>query len=217
MFDYYSYYFTTFIVIWSVIIPIAVGAYRFKHKPAPSKALYYFLLYSGMCDIILSVLNDFGFNTVPGLHFYTVGEFFLLSFFFKLLFNKIKKTRVIYILCGLFIILAAINLAFFQPLYTFSTYTRSLEALLMIAYCFVYFENESRIKQPLRWEKKPNNWFVTGLLAYFGGAFFFFLFSNVITTLPNITQQLIWDIHGVCQTAMYILIAIGYRHERRNG
>lgn len=216
MFDYLSYYFLSYVIVWTVLIPIVVGAFGFKNKPAPSKALYYFLIYSGVCDVIVGLVMQAGIDNRPGLHFYTVGELLILSWFFKRLFNDVKWTKRINIASVAFVILAVINLLYFQPLKVFSTYTRTLEAFVMLVYCFIYFERESRVRQAERWEKKPNNWFVTGLLTYFGGAFFFFMFSNVIRGLSNTMQYLIWDLHGFFQVVMYILISVGYIYERRS-
>jgi len=171
-------------------------------------------LFSGTVDIVVLQFTLHNINSTPGLHFYTVGELLSLSYFFYQIFNTGLKKRVIVIVAISFVILSIINTCFFQSLHQDNTYTRSLEALILIAYCFMYFDQESRIRQTIKWEKKPANWFVTGLLVYFAGAFFLFLFSNIITKLSYSTQNILWGLHGALQIIMYLLITAGYINER---
>lgn len=210
------FFFIVYVVVYSVFIPIVAGLVTFKKHQAPARALFYFILFSGATDVVVGQFTLRNIDTTPGLHFYTVAELMALSvFFYRLLASPLKK-RAIVITAIAFVALSLINTIYFQPLTVANTYTRSLEALIIIACCFMYFEQESRIRQSVKWEKKPANWFVAGLLVYFAGSFFFFLFSNIITNLAIPAQNVIWCLHGAMQIIMYLLITIGYRNERSN-
>ena len=207
-------FFILYVIVYSVFIPVVTSLIKFKNHSASSRALFYFLIFSGTTDIVVSQFAAHRIDSTPGLHFYTVAELLSLSYFFYTLFSASSKKRAISIVAIAFIVLSVINTCFFQPLNHDNTYTRSLEALIMVAYCFMYFDQESRIRQSIKWEKKPANWLVTGLLVYFAGAFFFFLFSNIITALSISTQNFLWCLHGALQIIMYLLITVGYLNER---
>lgn len=207
-------FFISYIAVYTVLLPLIAAFYNFKYLPAPSKALLGFLLLSGCTDVLIGFLLNAQIDTTWLLHVYTLAEYLFLSVFFYRIYPSPAKRKFVIIIGLAFVLLSAINTLFFQPLTKFNTYTRSLEGLLMVVFCFIYFDQESRVRQTIRWEKKPYNWYVTGLFVYFAGAFFFFLFSNLIVRLSIPTQFLLWFLHGVLQVIMYISIAAGYLNER---
>jgi len=202
------------VVVCSVVIPLFAGLGNFKKLTAPSKAIFAYVVFSGTCDTILTILTYRGVDSRPGAPFYTVAEFAVLSIFFYRIFTFPKKGNLIVLTAIGFTLLCVVNTLFFQPLAQFNTYTRSAAALIIITYCLTGFNQESKIRQSSRWEKRPLNWMLTGLLTYFAGALSFFLFSNLIATLAIPTQLMIWYLHGVMQILMYILFSIGFLNER---
>jgi len=210
-------FFLKIIVPLSVIGPILVWIFNRHGLSKASKVLFYYLLLAGFGDIYSSTTSFLGINNLLGLHVYTLGEFLLLSWYFTTLLARNPIIGTIKIMAIIFALLCVINFAFFQGVYQFNTYTRSLGAFLTIVYCFNYFNQESKVFQTMPWQKKGANWIVTGLLIYFSGAFFLFLFSNILSTkIKRETWVNLWYGHGFLVVLMYVLISIGFINERRS-
>jgi hypothetical protein len=173
------------------------------------------VIFAAVLDEVSIQLASHHIHNIIGLHFYTMVEFFILSGFFVNVFNQKRMVSAVKVMGILFTILCLVNVAFFQKVTQFNTYTRSLEALLIVVYCLIYFDQESKLKQTVQWQNRPNNWFVTSNLQYFACAFFLFLFSNVIGAMVKpATFSRIWDIHTCLVMAMYLLFATGFWYER---
>lgn len=200
------------IVPASIIIPIAVALTEYTQLKKQSKILLFYLVVSGCINLAAVILASKGIHNLHLLHFYTIVEFAVLSLFFKQILTGKFISGFINCLIFVFTALCIINFSFLQSINKFNTYTRPIEAILLIGYCLVYFERESRIIQSLSWVKNAVNWMVTGILLYFSGALFLFAFSNVVSikVSPDIKIQL-WNVHATLVLIMYVLFAIGFR------
>ena len=201
----------------SSLIPVIIGIYNYRFLSKAGKTIFYYAIFGGVMDFVSSEMAAHRIPNLMLLHFYTIAEFIILSIFFVQIFTKKGLVKTVQIISVLFTLLCLVNVVFFQKITQFNTYTRSLEALLIIIYCFMYFEQESRLRQAVQWQKRPNNWFVTSNLQYFACSFFLFLFSNVINIkVKKSTFSMLWDIHGFFVMGMYLLFAIGLWNERNS-
>jgi hypothetical protein len=200
------------IVPASILLPIYIAASRFRKLPDYAKWILYYLVFAATVNTTVTILT---WNRVPNLwllHIYTALESFLLLYYFKLIvLNKTTKS-VIRILLLAFPLFCIINFLFLQSLYNFNTYTRPVEAIILVALCSIYWwqENEEDSEKP--WGNIPNNWFVTGIMLYFAGAFFMFLLANYFITPEAIkkVKNIVWDTHATLVLIMYLLMALGF-------
>ena len=161
-----------YVVPGSILLPIAVFLLKIRDTPAYIKLLFYYLIISALVNVIGIIMAR---NKIPNLwliHIYTALESFLLLWFFKYIIKKPVVLKAINVLIIGFPLFCVFNFLFLQSIYNFNTYTRPIEAIIFIALCMIYWGQEG--EEDIHWAASPANWFVTGLLLYFSGAFFIY-------------------------------------------
>jgi hypothetical protein len=198
-----------YVVPGSVLLPIAILLPKVRHTPVYAKLLFSYLLISALVNATFIIMAR---NNIPNLwiiHIYTALESFLLLWFFKYIIKKPIALKVIQALMIGFPLFCVFNFLFLQSIYNFNTYARPFEAFIFIALSMIYWGQES--EEDIHWAAIPANWFVTGLLLYFSGAFFIFLFSNYLAGyVTNKVMDIAWYTHATLILLMYILFAIGF-------
>lgn len=200
------------IVPASILIPVYFALSEFRKLPDYAKWLLYFLVFSAIVNTTVVILT---WNKVPNLwllHIYTAIESFLLLFYFKFIILNKKTNSAIRVLLWAFPIFCVVNFLFLQSIHNFNTYTRPIEAIIFISLCAIYWwqENEEDSEKP--WGNIPNNWFVTGIMLYFAGAFFMFLLANYFISPQAFkkVKNLVWDTHATLVLILYLLMAVGF-------
>ncbi|MCP9752341.1 hypothetical protein [Ferruginibacter sp. HRS2-29] len=193
-----------------ILLPVAMGAVRYPALPKEARVLLWYLLANAVISIASSALAFYHLPNTPLYHAGTVVETMLMLYFFYELFRQ--KIFATYILWGiiLFPVAGLINSLFFQPILTFNSYTLSLQSLLIILCCFLYWWHKDEDIQHT-WPEIPLNWFVSGLLLYFSSSFLLFTFSNMALEYVSVKNFiLIWNIHAALSILMFIFISIGF-------
>ena len=202
--------FVTYIVPLSILIPILFGLISFKQLAASPKLLLYYLLSSGLINLAAILLVRFGVkNNLPLLHLYTIVEAVLILSYLRNLFEDHLIKKIILYTTILFPLLCIVNFSFIQSIFTFNTYTRPLEAILITFFCMLYLYKNGVTEN---WLKKPYSWFNMGILIYFPVACIIFILSNymVFVGKNRILNSVIWDIHAALSMLMYVLWAKGF-------
>ncbi|MFD0941791.1 hypothetical protein [Pedobacter boryungensis] len=142
-------------------------------------------------------------KNLPLLHLYTIVEaVFILSYFRTLFVDLLLKKVLLYIII-LFPVLCIINFSFIQSIFTYNTYTRPLEAILITFFCLLYLYKSGFTDN---WIEKPSSWFNMGILVYFPVVCIIFILSNYFTFVIKNKEMnhLIWNIHGAMSMIMYL-------------
>ena len=208
--------FLSFIAPGSIIIPITVFIMRFTKVPSYAKWIFTYLIFSAVLNITAIIIaRVFHLFNLWLFHINTITESFLLLQYFQLIITNATVKSVIRVLKVAFPLFCIINFLFLQSLAVFNTYTRPVEAIIFIALCMVYWWQANDEDTDLSWGSIANNWIVTGLMLYFAGAFFLFLFSNYMLSSISISERRIamdiaWITHGAFVIIMYLLFAIGF-------
>lgn len=202
--------FVTYIVPLSILIPILFGLLNFsKAKPAP-RLLFYYLISSGLINLTAIVLINFRMRNLPLLHLYTIVEAVLILSYFRAIFvEPLIKKAILYITI-LFTLLCIINFTFIQSIFTFNTYTRPLEAILITFFCMLYLYKSGFTEN---WLQKPTSWFNMGILIYFPVVCIIFILANyfVFVTKNKALNSIIWDFHAAMSLVMYLIWARGFK------
>jgi hypothetical protein len=215
-------FFLTYIAPATVFFPIILFMINRRSGTSALKVLFGYLVMAAIVNITAIVLAMNGYWNLWLLHLYTILETVLLLFFFIQLANNRKSKIVLWTLLVAFPLACIINWMFFQNASNFNTYTRSVEAVLIIGAAAYYWLSSSKENIDIPWTDNPLNWIVSGLLLYFAGALFLFLFSNYLevvhkTKPDDPVYYIIWLIHGCFVVVMYILFGIGFiksKHDR---
>jgi hypothetical protein len=202
----FLYVYSGIIVPASGLIPVVIAIVRYNNINRPLKTVFSYLVFACIGNIISSVLAFRHINNLPLLHIYTIFEFLLLGVFFFRTMPAIIYRKIVLAGLVLFPLLCIVNFLFIQNLYVFNSYTRSLEAILMIIFCVMYFfiKEESNSIQ-------SEAWIVIGILLYFSGSLVQFSFSNVVSNLVSHTlKTVIWSLHATLVLLMYMLFSLGF-------
>lgn len=208
--------FVTYIVPLSILAPILFGLLNFKAAKAGARLLFYYLMASGLINLAAIILITYRMKNLPLLHLYTIVEAVLILNYFRTLFIEplIKKT-LLYISI-LFPLLCIINFTFIQSIFTFNTYTRPLEAILITFFCLLYLYKSGFTEN---WINKPTSWFNIGILLYFPVVCIIFILSNymVFVTKNKGMNLIVWEFHAAMSMVMYLIWARGFSLIKKNG
>ena len=208
--------FLTYIVPLSILLPILFGFLKFKAANSGQKFLFYYLIASGLINLAAMVMINFKMSNLPLLHLYTIVEATLILGYLSTLFkDKLIKTILRSIII-LFPLLCIINVVFIQSIFTYNTYTRPLEAILITFFCMLYLYNSGFTEN---WLKQPKSWFNMGILIYFPVVCIIFIVSNYIVFVAKQKEinRLIWNFHGIMSLMMYLFWAKGFSLIKKNG
>jgi hypothetical protein len=207
-----KYVFAGIVVPASIIIPVTVAVARRHQWKNSFRFIFLYLCFSLAASIASRVMASRGINNMPLVHIDTIVEMLLFSLFFQAALPHRNQRRLIRICMLLFCILSLVNFSFFQSIYQFNTYTRPLEAILMISISLLYWLQPDRDEEAHeRWIDIPENWIVSGILLYFASAMFLFIFSNyLIDQFSKQANIFIWNLHAAIVLLMYGLFTIGF-------
>lgn len=206
-----TYLYIGVIVPASVIIPIVFAIVKYRHLNKPLTIIFLYLLFAGVVNACAAGLAFRHINNLPLLHVYTILEFLFLGVFFYQFTGipKIRKLMLGSIL--LFPLYGVINFTFIQDLHVFNSYTRPVEAILLIVFSLVYLYIKTLDDHNLTWHTQPETWIVIGILIYFSSSLVQFSFSNVVSSLVSRDIKFfIWGIHATLVLIMYLLFAVGF-------
>ncbi len=209
--------FNSVLVPLFILIPIITGLYRYKTLPFKFKIICYYLLVTAVINTAATIMaRVFHTNNSPITHIYTAIEMTMLVWFYKNLL-EIKSSKKWYnILQIAFILICIVNAVFFQSIYTYCSYTRSLESIICMLFALNYFAKIA--SADTRVLKDAGFYFNTGIFLYFSGAFMLFVFSNfLVVKLSKPDFLIIWNIHACLFLLMYIFFTIGFSLNKKNG
>ncbi len=207
------------IVPASILLPIFFALVRWKSLTLERKILFWYLIMSGIINLAATLIGKYWHqNNMPLVHILTVLEVLILLRFYKKLLSHRKKNNLYFGIALFFITLCIVNALFFQSIYTYCSYTRSLAAILLMVFAMNYFAKVAAESEDIKIITFPEFYFNTGIFLYYSGAFILFIFSNF--TLINIKSKddflIIWCFHASLIFLMNILFSIGFFYEFSN-
>lgn len=171
-------YATLFVTVCSAVLFWSTGAK--KHTEVLFLGYYLILLVViGGGSKVLFYLKE---NNLPLLHLHTLGEFLLLSMFYRrLLSNKKFITWIIFIV-GAGIIL---NSVFLQNIWSINSNARAVAQATIIFYSLLlFFDRLKAIDSKILY--RPLFLINTAILIYFSGSLIIFIFSEIFSVDQNV-------------------------------
>ena len=210
-----QYIYMTFIAPAFILLPILIAIFKYRSLPLAARGLFYYLITEALIILASSTLAYYHQPNTPLYHFGTMVETVLLLYFFYTVFKSTAVSAFIRWMMFLFPIFSIANTLFVQHIFEFNSYAISLQFILIIAMCFLYWWHHSNDDEK-SWGVFPLNWIISGLLLYFSSSFVLFTFSNmIISGMSKNTSIVIWNIHATLSIVMYVMIGIGiYKYKR---
>ena len=207
-----SKFFMQVIVPFSILIPIFLGIINYNKLSGAAKIVLFYLFIAALCSgISIYIAKYLHKNNMPVIHVFTVVELVMVVLFYKKSFALPAKNNFYNWVIIFFTILGIVNAIFFQSIYTFNSYTRSLEAIICILFSMNYFAILSADFSSKKSLRQPDFYFNAGFFLYFSGAFMLFVFSNfIISNLSLYNFSIIWTIHAALLLLMYLFFSIAF-------
>jgi len=195
-----------------ILLPILIALMRWKSLTVQAKWILLYLLITALISFAATVIGKvFHKNNMPLVHILTAIEMILFVVYYKILLSKKRRNLLYRFLSIGFFIFCIINAFYIQGVYSYSSYSRSIEAIICILFALNYFARIAAGKTVTKWSTNPDFYFNTGIFLYFSGAFMLFIFSNFI--LSNLSKPdffIIWNIHAILVLIMYLFFSIGF-------
>ena len=177
-----------------------------------NKALKYFIMYLMLCFLIQfysNILHDLGQNNLFLSHYFFIGQFLFLSFFFSKLLN-FKKFKILNRCFTFLIVFSFIFHLNKQPkaFERWSVFEIAITSIPLIIYSFFFF-------------LKNLNHSTNKKYIYFNSGFFIYtLCSTLIFILGNIGSRemklFVWDVNAFLYVFFQVLIFVEwYRNFRK--
>lgn len=192
-------------------ISVVLCLFNFKRLGIPLQRLCYFLMLNFCVEILarIFVFAFTGINNLPLLHLYTLGEFLLLSWFYKSLLNRPLAFQQHYwkliLGAGICIIL---NSLFLQSIYEFNTIAKTFVQIVIISYAVLYFYHlsENQLSPPT--VAKSLRLVNSAIIVYYSGSLFIFMCSQV--SFENLKlYKFFWLFNAVLNLIFQLLILWG--------
>ncbi|SFD26639.1 hypothetical protein SAMN05518672_1011356 [Chitinophaga sp. CF118] len=195
-------------------LPIIAAIWQYRVITRSLKAILFYLCVAVVFNYTATILSHS--NNLPLLHIYTVVEFLLLIRFYFYMLPGERMKRSMILMSILFPLWAVINSLVVQSIYGFNSYSRGVEAVIMIIFGVIFIRRSANDDNNEEWNRIPENWVNAGILLYFSGALSQFAFSNIVSAnAPNVFKMVIWDIHATFVLIMYLLFTVAFLKCRR--
>ncbi len=204
--------FNSVIVPISILFPILAGVTKWKNLNGCSKILFWYLVFTALINTVSTyTARKLHLNNMPIVHIYTIIEVAVFSWFYKALIGVNQKKATFLVIILSFTLASVVNAFFFQSIYTYNSYTRSIEAIICMLFSLQYFAKLAATSEYKATVLIPEFYFSVGIFLYFSGAFILFVFSNFIVSISSKSDFIgIWNIHAMLVLIQYIFFTIGF-------
>lgn len=194
-----------------VLLPIGVLLWRWGSLSKAQKYMGYLILLIGANQLLAKGISIFteGSN-LPLYHLYIFLEGLGLIAFYKYRFKHLAIDKYLKggaVFLGVAIV---INALFFQGIWMLPSFTRSLEAIIVLILTLYYFHIVSKEGTVKRLDQSFWFWTSAGLWLYFSSNLMLFMFTNFFTNRSDQLFLGVWSIHAVLNIILYIFYSIAF-------
>ena len=191
--------------VWATFIPMLILIFKKdEHRPLKPVIIYFHVAF--ILNIIIDIAgfkiynnNNFVYNIL------SIVRLYYFIWFFKTLqvpFNVLWH----YFLIAFTALLFILNFIYYEPFKDFSSRTFSLEGIVLIVLCILYFFKKIKSDE-VTFEFDTSLVIITGLAIYEVVCFPIFLFYKTLTETTKDYAVNIWDIHNLAYIVFCLFIA----------
>jgi hypothetical protein len=198
---------------FSTLIPILSFFFILKkEKKSAIWVIFFYSIYSFTNDSIILYRSDHGFKFSIFLYIFTIIEYLLFSYIlFALIQNKVIR-KLIIAFSLLFVLFCVFNIID-KPVKKFDSFQASIESILILAYCVIYFYEQINQPQVIFLYSTYTFWILVAILIYLAGTFFLYVFA---TNLPDNLRYEYWVINLICNILKNLLFAVAIIMQAKN-
>lgn len=186
--------------------------FLYKRLPKELKIFSWFLLVTGLIQLLSLILALQSINNMPLLHLYVALGFSFLCWFYATVLRQFIDRRIVLVSGLLFLLFTLVNSIFFQDIFTFNSNALTIESILIIILSlstFMLFLNDA-MTEGRRELSTSLNWINSGLFIYYVSNLLIYYFGSVITRSFSQSLNLYtWVFHSFFSVVMYLCFFIG--------
>ncbi|MCI5080211.1 MAG: hypothetical protein MRY78_00890 [Saprospiraceae bacterium] len=195
------------ISMYSVVLPALVGFIRIRKLQLVQKAVFALALLSVLTEVIARLVRHMGNAQNIVYYGYTALEFGLLAIIFAQALPPYLTRRSVLAISFAFVGFVVLDMVWLSGVEQFNNYSTAVESLILIFFSLVFFYKTLQELQIRYLEKAPLFWISVGVLLYFSGSLFIFLFTNYVNS-SNQALFIIWGIHGIFGILLNLFYAL---------
>lgn len=192
-----------------LLLNVILSLWGYKRFSTPFRRLCYFLIWNLLIEISARTFTYMGHNNLPLLHLYTLGEFVLLSWFYK---SLMSKPRIFQDKFGLFLAIGGIliigNSFFFQSIFGFNAIAKTAVQITIISYAVLYFYHLTETQPFSRDIEKSLRLINSAIIVYYSGSLFIFMCSQISFDNSEL-YEFFWAFNAVLNLIFQLLILWG--------
>lgn len=166
------------IATFSNLIPLIVLFLVKRNREKELRVFYLYLWYSAIFSIYFRINSALSINSLPHVQLSTLLGFTLIGFIYYSYMKRLFFRKLIMAFIIIFALFAIINAFWIEGLYSTATYSTTLNAVLGIILCMIYFYDLTQRKVYTYILKEPMFWITVAFLFYFAGNLFLYLSSS---------------------------------------
>jgi hypothetical protein len=193
----------------SSIIPLLALPFVFRKVQLFLIPIACLILISVSIDVTNYIRFEEGKNNLDLFHIFTIVEFTLITVYYSLFFRPYIKSLYLLIMVPVFLVVAFIDYRI-NGLNAIDNFSTSVESILLSLFALSAF---FIVMQKMLFESILDTtffWVNTGILIYFSGNLFLFVFSNYLNASPEANALAMWTIHSFLNILYNLLISIGF-------
>ena len=204
-----------YLFIATSAVIVIVGALNLKtlKRSLPLRVLFCLIVISLLSDLASGYMQSHAIHNLWLINLYNIIEYSLFAVFYLLLFKLNKNPKYIvgtlYLMGLIIIVITSFTQSFSEHL---NSTLLGMKSIILICSSVFYFKvmlDEIEFETP--WSN-PFFWINSGVLIYFSGCFFIFIFSEYRGVSRTIN---LWDIHNIIHIIYNLLILIGFWKARK--
>jgi hypothetical protein len=158
---------------------MVASVWRRGRLTKPFRVLAVYVWVGILFDIVALVLMKSKISTAYSNNAYTVFQFGMLSWVFYFINAQATMRQMVLSVSGLVLVFTLYNWFFFQGMHVRNSYSYASTALALLFFSLVTLRNMAQNPSLEAIQYNPAFLLSTGVLVYFGGNFFLFLFDHM--------------------------------------
>lgn len=191
------------------VIAALLGFFIWKKLQPAEKTFVWYLVINAFFEMVSYTTARIFENNLPGLHLYTLIQFIAITYFFKHSFAslnfKIPATHLL--LTGSILIVA--NSAFFQSIYTYNSFSKTMVDLYIVGLAFFFFIKVLQGFKGQHEEIQATLSFTTSLFIQAAITSILYLYSNRIMTMPKHYIDDLWRLRMLSNIFAALIMLFG--------
>lgn len=167
--------------------------------------------------IISSLIGKLTGKQFLGFRIFTIGEGVLLMYYLRRVLRSVKAKKLLFLLTIFFVLFALFDLITNIDADTFDSLPTVFECLIIIGFSTFYLYEQLGTPESLFLYSTPTFWIIVGLMLFFSGNFFVFIYAQSNSESPEFqtTFGLINTILSFIENILFLIAFIIARQQSK--